>query len=60
MHQLRQFFGTHTYRSSHDLLLVGDLMGHSNPSTTAIYSRFDRAGAREAVEALSVKPAVAP
>lgn len=60
MHQLRHFFGTHLYRTSgHDLLLVAALMGHENPATTTIYARYDRAGARAAVEALTVnQPAV--
>lgn len=55
MHQLRHWFGTHLYRTSgHDLLLVAALMGHENPATTTIYARYDRAGARAAVEALTV------
>lgn len=54
MHQLRHFFGTHTYRTSgRDLLLVAELMGHESLASTRIYARYNRAGAREAVEALS-------
>lgn len=55
LHQLRHHFGTHMYRKTHDLLLVGALMGHENPATTAIYSRFDRAGARAAVESFHIR-----
>ncbi len=36
-HQLRHFFGTELYRSTRDLRLVGDLMGHADISTTAGY-----------------------
>lgn len=61
MQQLRHFFGTHAYRTSgHDLLLVAALMGHENASTTTIYARYDRAGARAAVEALTVNQPAAP
>lgn len=61
MHQLRHWFGTHLYRTSgHDLLLVAALMGHESPATTTIYARYDRSGAREAVEALSAGPLTSP
>jgi len=40
LHQLRHRFATQTYRLSHDLLLVGALLGHSDPSTTAVYAAF--------------------
>lgn len=55
MHQLRHWFGTNLYRASgRDLLLVRDLMGHSSVTTTTVYAAFDRVGAVEAVQALSV------
>jgi integrase len=54
VHQCRHWFGTSLYRTSkRDLLLVRDLMGHANIATTTVYAAYDRAGAAEAVEALT-------
>lgn len=44
-HTLRHRFATEAYRSSHDLLLVQTLMGHSKPETTAMYVGLDTAQA---------------
>lgn len=46
IHCLRHYFGTEVYqRSGKDLRLTQELLGHSSPSTTAIYTRWDqRAG----------------
>jgi integrase len=56
MHRLRHWFGTQTYRkSSHDLLLVKDLLGHARINTTEGYAAFDRAGAADAVGMLSCR-----
>jgi integrase len=52
LHQLRHRFGTMAYRSSLDLLLVQDLMGHADPRTTAGYAAYDNAKAVAAVGAL--------
>lgn len=53
MHQLRHWFATRTYRASKDLRVVQELLGHSTPSVTAIYTAFDQDDARAAVEALT-------
>jgi integrase/recombinase XerC len=53
LHSLRHRYGTQVYRASgHDLRLTQELLGHQNPSTTAGYAAYDRAGAAEAVEAI--------
>lgn len=54
-HQLRHWFGTHAYRSCHDLRVVQELLGHANPTTTATYADWSRTEARRAVAALSVE-----
>ena len=53
-HQLRHWFGTKTYKACSDLRVVQELMGHSSPSTTAMYTAYSQAGARDAVNALTV------
>ena len=53
-HSLRHWFGTQLYRSSRDLRLVQDLMGHSSPQTTAVYADYWRPDARAAVALLEV------
>lgn len=53
-HQLRHWFATATYEiSGGDLRMVQDLLGHSSPATTAIYTRWSRAKAMTVVEQLS-------
>lgn len=37
-HQLRHWFGTKVYRATRDLRLTQELMGHANPSSTAVYT----------------------
>lgn len=54
LHQLRHRFGTMTYRVSHDLRAVQELLGHSSPATTAGYAAYDRAEAVKAVAGLPV------
>lgn len=46
-HQLRHAFATAVYRRSGDLRMTQELLGHSSPSTTAIYTAWaqDRAAA---------------
>jgi len=51
-HQLRHRFGTKTYAACKDLRVVQELLGHANPSTTAVYTAFARDDARAAVLAL--------
>jgi integrase len=57
LHQLRHRFGTMTYRASHDLLAVQQLLGHTSPTTTAIYAAYDNSSAIAAVTALPIPPA---
>lgn len=55
IHKLRHWFGTSIYQSTHDLLLVRDLLGHADVTTTEGYAAFDRAGAAAAIERLTVR-----
>lgn len=57
-HQLRHWFGTELYKTTHDLRLTQEMLGHANPSTTAVYTAFDRRAAGEAVRALAMEPPV--
>lgn len=59
-HQLRHWFGTHIYRTSHDLRVTQELLGHSSPTTTALYADWSRAEARRAIDELrvAVEPSV--
>lgn len=52
-HQLRHWYATECYRDSHDLRMVQELLGHSSPSTTAIYTKLDMAAAAPVVQRLS-------
>lgn len=54
LHQLRHRFGTETYRASHDLRAVQELLGHASPVTTAGYAAFDSPVQVAAVNALPV------
>ena len=45
-HALRHWFATQLYRGSHDLRLTQEMLGHQSPTTTAIYTAFDRRGGR--------------
>lgn len=51
-HQLRHWFATNLYRSTHDLRLTQEMLGHADPKTTAIYTAFDRSQAAQAVATL--------
>lgn len=53
-HTLRHRFATEAYRTSHDLLLVQTLMGHSKPETTAMYVGLDTARARSVVDGIGL------
>jgi len=46
-HQLRHRFGTQTYRDTGDLLLVSEMLGHSNPTITQGYVLTDNASRME-------------
>ncbi len=53
-HQLRHSFATRTYETSgHDLRMVQELLGHSSPTTTAIYTRWSMERSAEAVGRLA-------
>lgn len=53
-HQLRHWCGTHAYQATLDLRAVQDLLGHSSPTTTAIYAAAHRAAVTNAVNSLSI------
>jgi integrase/recombinase XerC len=55
-HQLRHWFGVHTYRANADLLLVQKLLGHSSPGVTANYAAADPSHAAPTVAGLHVGP----
>lgn len=52
MHQLRHRFGTVAYQVSRDIRMVGDMMGHRSPTTTAIYTRPSAEAASRMVAAM--------
>lgn len=56
-HQLRHWFGTHLYSETRDIRLVQEIMGHSDPKTTAIYTRWADERAYGAVISLDVRRA---
>lgn len=53
-HQLRHWFATRLYASTHDLRLVQEMLGHQSPQTTAVYTAFSQPGAAEAIEKLAL------
>lgn len=53
MHTLRHRFATRAYALRSDLVLVQELLGHSNVSTTRRYVEYDRARLRAVVEELA-------
>lgn len=55
-HRLRHWFATNVYRQSQDIRLTQELLGHSSPTTTAIYAAFDPSLAAPSVNALGVGP----
>ncbi len=60
-HQCRHWFATETYAACHDIRIVQELLGHSDPSTTAGYVAYSHVDATAAVASLSLwKLAVTP
>jgi integrase/recombinase XerC len=59
-HNLRHRFGTKTYEACKDIRVVQELMGHSSPTTTAIYAAYSRVEARAAVLALPLTSTPTP
>lgn len=53
LHSLRHLFATQTYRTSRDLLLLADLLGHSSVATTQIYAEPDMTIAHEQLRGVS-------
>lgn len=53
-HQIRHWFATSLYAQTRDLRVVQEMMGHSSPQTTAIYTAFDRVAAKTGVHGLSL------
>lgn len=43
-HTLRHWYGTKSFRVTHDIMLVGQMLGHESPSATAGYVAYDPAG----------------
>lgn len=54
-HSLRHRFGTTVYSQTKDLRLTQELMGHSDPKTTAIYVQYDPGDAAQVVRDLGVR-----
>lgn len=54
LHTLRHFFATAAYQESRDLLEVRNLLGHSDPATTAIYAQFASDKSQAVVAAIEV------
>lgn len=48
-HQGRHYFATRVYALSKDLRMTQELLGHSDPATTAIYAAWDQRGAAAVV-----------
>ena len=63
-HQLRHWFGTKVYRATRDLRLTQELMGHANPSSTAVYTEVspgeDGVAVVRALMARQRPPALSP
>lgn len=54
-HQLRHWFGTNIYRTSLDLRLTQEMLGHSDPKTTSIYTAFAPRKAASVLTGLDVR-----
>lgn len=54
LHQLRHWYATSVYRTSLDLLLTQELLGHASPTSTRIYAAYDQSKAAGVVAALTL------
>lgn len=52
-HSLRHWFGKHAYELTHDMRLVQDLLGHSDPKYTALYVPPSATGSAAVADGLS-------
>lgn len=52
MHRLRHWYGTNAYRATKDIRLTQELMRHSSPTTTAIYTLVSNEERVAAIHAL--------
>lgn len=55
-HQLRHAFATEFYHQTHNLRLTQEMMGHSSPATTAIYTQWDMDEASAVIDTLFTRP----
>jgi integrase/recombinase XerC len=53
-HQLRHWIGTEIYSATHDIRVTQELLGHSDPSTTAGYIAYSHVAAAAAVGSLRI------
>lgn len=53
IHQLRHWFGTNVYRTSQDLRLTQELLGHQSPITTSLYVAWGNDKAAEVIGQLT-------
>ncbi|MDE2096419.1 MAG: tyrosine-type recombinase/integrase [Patescibacteria group bacterium] len=53
-HRLRHWFGTNTYRSTLDIVLTQNLLGHSDLTSTSVYAAADQSRAVAAIGGLRV------
>jgi len=56
VHQARHWFATSIYTRTHDIRVTQELLGHSDPSTTAAYIAYSHIDAAAAVASLSLRP----
>ncbi len=56
-HVLRHTWATRSYQAGTDLIVLKELLGHTNIATTAIYVRASESQLRKAVERAELKPA---
>jgi site-specific recombinase XerD len=54
LHKLRHWYATRVYAASLDLRLTQELLGHSSPTTTAVYTAYSKAKATEVVGTLTL------
>ena len=50
LHDLRRTVGSWLAQSGHSLHLIGRVLNHTSPSTTAVYARFAQTNVRDALE----------